>query len=290
MPFPRLVVAFVALLLAACSQGSQRAAGPLRIVATTSTLASLAQGAAGEGVHVRSLVPVGVSPEDYQPTPDDIAALHDADVLVENGAGLEGWLDATVRNAGNAHLKIVVCTDGLPVVDGNPHLWMDPEYARRYVAAIASALEGVDAEHAAQYRAAAQRYDAQLAALTARTRATIATIPAPRRVMIVFHNAFAYYGARFGLKQVAAIEPVAGAEPNPQHIAEVIRIAKEYRVPAIFAEHEFSPKLADTIAHAAGGEVRVTYLYDDSLGNTPGVATYIGMIDTDTATIVSALK
>ncbi len=79
-------------------------------------------------------MPVGVSPEDFQPSPDTIAALHDADVLVENGADLEGWLQPTIRNAGNPRLRIVVCADGLPVVDGNPHLWMDPELARAYVA------------------------------------------------------------------------------------------------------------------------------------------------------------
>jgi ABC-type Zn uptake system ZnuABC Zn-binding protein ZnuA len=107
--------------------------------------------------------------------------------------------------------------------------------------------------------------------------------------MVIFHNAFFYYARRFGLTQVAAIEPIAGAEPNPAHIADVVELVKRYRVPAIFAEHEFNPKLAETIAHSAGG-VKVAYLYDDSLGTASNVSTYVGMIDTDTATIVSALR
>jgi len=290
MPSPRLAVVVLALLLlAACAHASERPAGPLRIVATTSTLASIARGAAGTAPEVRSLVPVGVSPEDFQPAPSDIAALRDADVLVENGAGLEGWLASTIRNAGNPRLRIVVCTEGLPVRDGNPHLWMDPELARGYVARIRDALVAADAPHAGLYRDAAKAYDAQLVALTARTRAKIATIPVARRTMIVFHNAFDYYARRFGLRIIGAIEPVPGADPNPEHVAELVRLARANHVPAVFAEHEYNDKLARTVAQSAGG-LKVAFLYDDSLGTSPAVSTYVGMIDTDTDTIVSALK
>jgi zinc/manganese transport system substrate-binding protein/manganese/iron transport system substrate-binding protein len=238
---------------------------------------------------VRSLVPVGVSPEDYQPTPADIAALHDADILVENGAGLELWLEGTIRNAGNRRLKIVVCTDGLPVVDGNPHLWMDPVFARAYVHKIRDALVAADGPNADAYRTATAAYDRQLEELTLRTRAKIDRIPPARRTMIVFHNAFDYYAHRFGLKIVGAIEPVAGAEPNPQHVADLVRLARAEHVPAVFAEHEYSDKLARTLA-ASAGNLTVAFLYDDSLGSAPGANTYIGMIDTDTDAIVLALR
>jgi ABC-type Zn uptake system ZnuABC Zn-binding protein ZnuA len=291
MPSPRSAVAALALLLlVSCSHAAaDRPAGPLRIVATTTTLASIARGAAGTKADVRSLVPVGTSPEDFQPSPDVIAALRNADVLVENGAGLETWLDATIRNAGNPRLRIVICAAGLPVRDGNPHLWMDPELARAYVAKIRTALIAADAAHAADYRVAGGAYDKELAALTARTRAKIATIPAARRTMIVFHNAFDYYARRFGLRIVGAIEPIAGAEPNPAHVSELVRLARAERVPAVFAEHEYSDKLARTLAASAGG-LTVAFLYDDSLGTDAAVSTYTGMIDADTDTIVSALK
>ncbi len=291
MPSPRSAVAAVGLLLlAACSHAPQaRPDGALRIVATTTTLASIARGAAGEKADVRSLVPIGVSPEDFQPAPDAIEALRNADVLVENGAGLEGWLDATIRNAGNPRLRIVVCTAGLPVVNDNPHLWMDPVFARVYTAKIRDALIAADAAHAAAYRATASAYDKTLAALTSRTQAKIQTIPPARRTMIVFHNAFDYYAKRFGLNVVGAIEPIAGAEPNPAHVADLVRLARAEHVPAVFAEHEYSDKLARALAQSAG-ELKVAFLYDDSLGADPATSTYVGMIDTDTDTIVAALR
>jgi ABC-type Zn uptake system ZnuABC Zn-binding protein ZnuA len=291
MVLPRLAAWVLALVVVAgCGHASsERRAGPLRVVATTTTLASLAMGAAGPGADVRSLVPVGVSPEDFQPSPDSIAALSDADVLVENGAGLEGWLEPTIRNSGNPNLRIVVCADGLPVVNGNPHLWMDPVFARAYVDKIRDALIAVDAPHASAYRSATAAYDAQLEALRARTQRKIATIPPANRTMIVFHEAFDYYARRFGLRIVGAIEPVPGAEPNPAHLADLIRQARSLHVRGVFAEHEYSDKLALTLAAAAGG-LKVAFLYDDSLGTDPPVNNYIGMIDTDTDTIASTLR
>ena len=186
-------------------------------------------------------------------------------------------------------LRIVVCTDGLPVVHGNPHLWMDPEQTRAYVRKIANALAAVDPAHAGEYGSAQSAYDRELIALTARTRAKVATIPPARRTMIVFHDAFDYYARRFGLRIVGAIEPLAGAEPNPAHLAELVRLARAEHVPAVFAEHEYSDKLARALAESAGG-LKVAFLYDDSLGTAPDVDTYVGMIDADSDTIVAALK
>jgi len=290
MPSARWAAALGLLLLAACSHApTQRSGGPLRIVATTSTLASIARGAAGAATDVRSLVPVGVSPEDFEPSPDTVAALRDADVLIENGAGLEGWLQTMIRNAANPRLRIVVCTDGLPVVNSNPHLWMDPVYARAYARKVRDVLIAIDPPHAAAYRAASAAYDAQLGALTTRTQSKLAQIPAPNRTMIVFHDAFDYYARRFGLRIAGAIEPLPGAEPNPAHIAELVRQARAENVRAVFAEREYSDRLARTVASSAGG-LNVAFLYDDSLAPGEGVDSYVAMIDTDTDAIVSALK
>jgi ABC-type Zn uptake system ZnuABC Zn-binding protein ZnuA len=154
---------------------------------------------------------------------------------------------------------------------------------------VRDAVLAADAPHAAAYRAAAASYDRELAALTARTKTKIATIPPARRTMIVFHNAFDYYARRFGLRIVGAIEPMAGAEPNPAHLAQLVRVARAQRVPAVFAEHEYSDKLARALADSAGG-LKVAFLYDDSLGTERGADTYVGMIDTDTDAIVSALR
>jgi ABC-type Zn uptake system ZnuABC Zn-binding protein ZnuA len=289
MAFPRWAL-LALVLLAGCSHAAVRQeTGGATVVATTSTLASLAVGVVGDPTRVRSLVPVGASPEDYQPAPQDIEAIHSANVLVENGANLEGWLQSDLDNARNEKLTVVVCSDGLPVRDGNPHLWMDPEFARAYVRKIRDALVAADPPNAASYRRNAATYDAQLVALLARTHKKIATIPPAQRTMIIFHNAFLYYNARFGLRTVGVVELHPGAEPSPQHIAEIVTLARANHVGAVFAEPEYSPKLIEALAQSAGIKT-VENLYDDSVGTDPKVADYIGMIDYDTDTIVNALK
>jgi ABC-type Zn uptake system ZnuABC Zn-binding protein ZnuA len=278
------------VLLAGCSHppARQETSGAT-VVATTSTLASLAVGVVGDPSRVRSLVPVGASPEDYQPAPQDIEAIHAANVLVENGANLEGWLQSDLDNARNEKLTVVVCSEGLPVRDGNPHLWMDPEFARAYVRKIRDALVAADPPNAAAYQRNAAAYDAQLVALLARTRKKIAKIPPAQRTMIIFHNAFLYYNARFGLRTIGVVEVNPGAEPSPQHLAEIVTLARANHVGAVFAEPEYSPKLVQALAQSAGIKT-VENLYDDSVGTDPKVANYIGMIDYDTNTIVNALK
>jgi len=289
MTFPRLAI-LALVLVAGCSPASQNAApAGVSVVATTSTLASLAAAVTGDPARVRSLVPLGASPEDYQPAPADIEAIHDADVLVENGANLEGWLQSDLDNAKNTKLIAVVCAQGLPVVDENPHLWMDPQYARVYVRKIRNALIKADPVHARTYRGNAAIYDTRLRELVARTQRKIDTIPPAQRTMIIFHNAFFYYNRRFGLRTVGVVELHPGTDPSPDHIAEIIGLARRYHVRAVFAEPEYSPKLIAALGQSAG-ITTVDDLYDDSVGTDPKVNNYIGMIDYDTDTIVNALK
>jgi ABC-type Zn uptake system ZnuABC Zn-binding protein ZnuA len=293
---PRLPLIAAALVLAACAHtpaaGSAHAGSSARKIAvatTISTLNSLVQGVGGEYVIVKNIVPIGASPETFAPAPQDVATVADADLLVENGAGLETWLDRLLRDAGTRDLRIVVCAQGLPVKNLNPHLWMDPVFAKAYVAKIREALIAVDPRHAAAYRGNAARYDRQLDDLTARIRRQIATIPPSHRYMIVFHNAWEYYNDRFGITTLGFVERNPGQEPNPQEIAQLIDLAKQHHVHGVFSEPEYSPKILHAIAQGAGIEV-VEDLYDDSVGTDPRVATYPAMLMYDTQVIVKTLK
>src|SRR5579863_10666693 len=166
-----VIAGALALLLSACAhkapvavtQGQQ---GKIRVATTISTLNSFVQGVGGEYVSVKNIVPIGASPETFAPAPQDVAAVADADILVENGAGLETWLDRLLRDAGSRSVRVVVCADGLPVKNLNPHVWMDPVYAREYVRKIRDALIAVDPSHADAYRRNAASYDGRLVQLT----------------------------------------------------------------------------------------------------------------------------
>jgi manganese/iron transport system substrate-binding protein len=292
MSLNRFAVLAAALVLSACAPKPQSAAlqnGPIAVVTTISTFNSIVQAVGGKYVTVKSLVPVGASPETYQPTPQDVATLSQAALLVENGAGLETWLGKTIANIGSSDLHTVVCSDGLKVQNQNPHLWMDPVNGKHYTYMIRDALIRLDPAHADQYRANARRYAAALDALTKSIAERIDTIPPARRDMIVFHNAWLYYNERFGITSLGFIEVNPGQDPNPQQIAQLIELARAHHLHAIFSEPEYSPKLARQIAGNADIKI-VDNLYDDSVGTDPRVATYIGMLNYDTDVIVKALR
>ncbi|MBV8150230.1 MAG: zinc ABC transporter substrate-binding protein [Candidatus Eremiobacteraeota bacterium] len=288
MPFFRILTVALAAALAACTSTAPSSRG-LTVIATMSTLASIASAVAGPGVPVSTLVPVGASPENYQPTPADIERLRSAGVLIANGAGLESWLEHTIQAAAAPHLVKVVCTDGLTIIDGNPHLWMDPELARAYVTKIRDALISADPSGADGYRSRAADYDKTLVRLVASTRAKIATIPKANREMIIFHDAFPYYNRRFGIRTLAAVELSPGREPNPSELASIVKLARAHHVRAVFAEPQFSPRLMQTLAQSAG-ITKVAVLYDDTLGTGSQTTDYVGLIDYDTNTIVNALR
>lgn len=295
---PVRILAALLLLTTACSGGNKASESSLdklgmtqkiNVVTTISTLNSLVEGVGGDRVAVTSIVPIGASPETFQPAPQDVATVANAQLLVENGAGLETWLAKTLSNAGNANLKTVVCADGLPVQNNNPHLWMDPVLAKQYVLKIRDGLIAVDAAHAGEYRKNADAYNRKIDVLRATIQARIDTIPPAHRYMIVFHNAFQYYNARFGLVTLGFVERNPGQEPNPQQIANLIDLAKQHGVKAVFSEPEYSPKILYSIAQGAGVHV-VENLYDDSLGTDPRVNNYLSMLTYDTSIIVTSLK
>mgnify|MGYP001366580333 CR=1 FL=1 len=286
-------VVALAVVIAACSGAKQQAAplaaGKVNVVTTISTINSFVVGVGGDRVKVTNIVPVGASPETFQPTPQDVATVSQANVLVENGAGLETWLGRLLSNASSPNVRVVVCTDGLPVKNDNPHLWMDPVLAKRYVEKIRNALIAADPRDAAEFRSNAERYNGKLDALTARIQAQINTIPLERRYMIVFHNAWQYYNDRFGITTLGFVERNPGQEPNPQQIANLVDLAKKHGVRAVFSEPEYSPKLLYAIAQGAGVHV-VENLYDDSIGTDPRVSNYISMLEYDTSIIVNSMR
>jgi ABC-type Zn uptake system ZnuABC Zn-binding protein ZnuA len=261
----------------------------IAVVTTFSTLNSFVEAVGGSYVTVHNLVPIGASPETYQPTPQDIATLADAQLLAENGTGIEIWLQHTIATASNPNLRILILSDGLKHIDHNPHLWMDPVLASLYVGKVARALSLMDPPHTSVYQRNAGAYQQKLAALQDEIAKKIATIPAQRRTMIVFHNAWQYYNDRFGIRTVGVIEVSPGQEPNPSYIGGLVDLARKYNVRAVFSEPEYSPKIAQALAKSAGIRT-VSDLYDDSIANNARVHDYITMLRYDTGVIVKALK
>jgi manganese/iron transport system substrate-binding protein len=292
-----MVATTTAVALAACG-GTPKSASPaalasphssLNVVVTFSTLGAIVKDEGGDLVSVTSVVPVGAAPETYEPTSADLVALSHADVVFENGSGLESWMDKLLRSAGGDKAPFTLSGITDPAHAQNPHFWLDPSIAAEYAARIASALESADPRHAAEYRARLKKTQARYRALDGWIAREIASIPPDKRVMICFHDAWYYFDKRYGFKDVGAIEPSPGQEPSAGAFAQLIADAKKNHVHAVFAEPQFSPKLARQLAEGAG-ITTVSDLYDDTLGATPALTTYEGLMRYDVDRIVEALR
>src|SRR5689334_23134512 len=301
------VAAFVvtAALLAASvlphalAQSAPPAAGP-RVVASTTVFAGMVKQVGGDRVAgVRSIVPAGVDVEDYEPTPDDLQTLSQADLLVMNGLALDRWVPKLVQ-AANPGITSLVLSDGLPVLgvgtsddedisqNGNPHFWLDPQYAKVYVQKIHDQLVALDPSGSSTYDANTTAYLGQLDDLDAWIQQQVATIPPENRKLVTFHEAYPYFAARYGFQLIGVITPSPGQDPSAGELAQLVDSVKAAHVKAVFSEAQFSPKLTPTLADEAGVQQVITDLYNDSLGDPPADS-YIGMLRYDVGRMVQAL-
>ncbi len=290
----------VAALFAACTASAPNpTSGRPTVVATISILADFTRQVAGDRLEVTSLLPVGSDPHTYEPVPQDVRRVAEAHVLVYNGLKLEKWLEKLLENAGGRFVKVEATRGLQPVLqqsgpdrgDPDPHLWMDPVFAQTYVRNIRDALVAFDPAGRAVYEANAQRYLRELERLHRFVQKQIQQIPPAHRKLVTTHDAFRYFGRRYGLAVVGTIWGISTEdEPSAQEIAQLVDRIRRERVPAVFVETTISPKLMERVAREAG--VRIGgRLYGDSLGPPgSGAETYLGMMRHNVRVIVEALR
>jgi ABC-type Zn uptake system ZnuABC Zn-binding protein ZnuA len=297
-----LVAAVVAALLAAGCSGSGGAAGDrdgerrLRVVATTTQVADLAANVGGDRVRVTGLLKPGIDPHDYEPSPADIDAIAHADLVLENGVGLEAWLGDTIDGSGFDG-PVVDTSQGvrLRMVEGapDPHIWQDPGNAERMAANIERGLAAAEPSAAGAFRANLAAYTKDLRALDAEVQRQVDSLA--NRKVVTDHDAFGYYLDRYGLELVGSVIPSfdTAAELSGADLRELVAKVKAAKVKAIFSEVELPPKTAETVGEEAGVKVITgeEALYGDGLGpaGSDG-ATYLDMMKHNTDTIVSALS
>ncbi len=275
----------------------------LRVVATTTILADIVRNVGGERIALTTLLPGGVDPHTFEPTPRDLATVAGAHVLFANGFGLETFLARMLQNAG-ANVPVVEVSAGvtprrLAPGEGDadeagavdPHTWTSPANAIRFVDNIAATLSALDPAHAGEYAANARSYRRQLEELDAWIRAQIESIPPENRALVTDHAVFGYYADRYGLRQVGAIIPSfsAAAEPSAGEIAALEATMAQYGVKAVFVGNSVNPALAQRVADDTGA--RLVRLYTGSLGEPgSGAETYLDYLRYNTVAIANALR
>jgi zinc/manganese transport system substrate-binding protein len=171
----------------------------------------------------------------------------------------------------------------------DPHAWQDPANVALYVEQIRDGLTAADPAGAADYRARAERYLAELRGLDAELRDTLGRIPPPRRKVVTSHDAFGYFAAAYGIEFLAPVGVSTEAEASAADVAALIRQIRTQAIPAVFVENISDPRLLEQIQRETGARLGGT-LYSDALSPPDGPAgTYLAMMRHNAATLAAAL-
>lgn len=312
MFFTNYRVLFGALLsmlaLTACSLATPESPLPpdkLQVLATTTIIGDVVANISAEAIDLTVLLPVGSDPHAYEPTPQDIARIADADVIFANGAGLEAFLDDLIANTGG-QAQVVYLADGIDLLDsstgqhtdetghhneGDPHVWTDPNNVLVWVASIQNTLSELDPDNAATYQANADQYGQELQQLDAWIREQVAQIPPENREIITDHLVFGYFADEYGFTQVGAILPGYStlAEPSAQELAQTEDAIRDLGVKALFVGETVNSQVAKQVALDTG--LQLVFLNTGSLSEEGGQAdSYLDYIRYNVEAIVNALK
>ncbi len=266
----------------------------IRVVTTFTILADMARNVAGDVAEVESLTKPGAEIHGYEPTPQDVVRASKADLVLWNGMNLEVWFEKFFANLRD--VPSAVLTEGiepLPITEGpytgkpNPHAWMSPTNALRYVENIRAALAKADPANAAAYAANAAAYAAKIRAADAPLRAALARVPQDRRTLVTSEGAFSYLCHDYGFDQLYLWPINADAQGTPQQVRAVIDAVRAKGIPVVFSESTISPKPARQVARETGARYGGV-LHVDSLTDARGPApTYLALLEANARTIVA---
>ncbi len=253
-----LAAALLAGLVTGCDQAPPPASKPL-VVASFFPLYEFSRQVAGDRAEVVSLVPPGVEPHDWEPSPQQIVDVQKAQLFVYNGAGFEPWADKLVKDVTGRKVVTVDATKGIDLLRAgdtvDPHVWLDPVLAQAQVDAIQSGLAQVDPAGATAYADNAHAFKTRLAALDQAFRSGLSDCES--RDVFASHAAFSYLARRYRLTLIPVMGLAPESEPSPSDLAAIARQARRQKVRYIFSETLVSSRLAETLAREVGAGMLV---------------------------------
>ena len=255
------------------------------------------------------LVEPGASPHGYALRPSQAAGLQRADLVVMMGHELTPWLEGPVAQlATGAVVMELLDTQGTTVLSArevaafdpddhqehdhdhahegaDPHAWLDPRNAVAWLASIADALAELDPANAETYRANAAGGSAEIAAAQADAADRLA--PLAEQPYVVFHDAFQYFEARFGLAGVGAISLSDATPPSAARVAEIRALVEAEGVVCAFSEPQFNPAILDTVTQGTGARLGTVDPVGATLATGPGF--YPALIAAITSDVAACL-
>lgn len=251
-----LLLVISIILIASCSNKSESISSEdkLKVYTTFYPLYDFTKKIAGEKANVKILVPTGVEPHDFEPSPKQIAELEKADVFIYLGNAMEPWAEKIKENLQEKGVLVVKVGEEL-MKDDDPHIWLDPILAEKMSENILEALILADEDQKEVYEKNFDILKDKFQKLHKKYSQTLSDVR--KREIITSHDAFGYMAERYNLKQIPIKGICPQEEPSPKRMAKLSKICREKNIKYIFIEPLASPKLAETLAREVGAETLV---------------------------------
>lgn len=267
----------------------------LKVVTSAAPIANIIKNIGGDRIDLIGLIPEGSDSHTFEMVPSDVIKIRDADLVIIDGLHLESGMEKIVEEEKNKSPRLELLKLGDNTIsqkqriydfsfpeengDPNPHLWMNVLYAIKFANLTRDKLIEMDPKNVNYYSANAENYNSLLKKLDNDIMRAVQTVPPENRKLLTYHDSWAYFATRYGMKVIGAIQPSDFGEPSPQDVAKLIDQIRLEKVPAIFASEVFPSKVVDQI----GKEGNVTFvqtLSDDVLPGQVGDRnhTYVGMM------------
>lgn len=287
-----------ALALSACgagNSGSAKSSEDRPLVLTTFTvLADMATEVGGEYVRVESITEAGEEIHDFQPSPSDVKHAADADMILNNGLGLERWFEKFTANSKAKKVTLSKGIEPIAIASGeyegkpNPHAWMSPKNAQTYVDNLVEAFSDLDPDHAATFKENGAAYKAKIANVSNTMEKTLAPLSNDQRALVTCEGAFSYLAKDYNLAEYYLWPVNAEGALTPRRVADLQDSVRQRNIPAVFCESTVEGKMDSVVENT--NAVYGGTLYVDSLTKADGPApTYLDLLRYDTTTIASAL-
>ncbi len=280
-----LFVIFV-LVFSGCGKNAPTGNTKIKVAATIFPIYDFVRNIGGKYVEPILIVPPGASPHTFSPSFSDVKKIAGAKVVFYNDFGLDDWVLKLAKNAG-VPLETNV-SEGLQYVvkahNGNPHLWLNPDYAISQCEVIEKTLEKIDPEHKSYYEQNFEKYREEIRETADSLKKEVSSLE--NRKFIAFHPAYTYFAEFFGLEEAGVIEKTPGQKPNPKDLAEIENLIKEEHIKAIFSEPQISSSILETISQDTGVKILVL----DPLGGTDERKSYLELLKFDVNEICRGLK
>jgi len=234
----------------------------LQVISSFYTLHEFSQNVGQEKVDISLLVPVGVEPHDWGPTIKDVQRMQKSDLIIINGIGFENWVDnlkeidyqGVIVDTSNGILDKNLSKEQIPSF-GDPHIWLNPIYAKIQVQNIANAFSNLDPKNQEYYQSNAEKYIEELEFLDLKIRNELSNC---NHDFVAFHDAFSYFAYEYNLNQHTIISSNnPHAEATAKTLEKVISTAKELNIKVIFSEENVNPRTSQIIANEIDGKVLV---------------------------------